>query len=79
MHYLTSLLLPTLTKHDTQLLTTYLERSGCDCITATNGLQALEAYKQSVGNIDLVFMGTSPPPQLFNPNPLPPYLPSAIS
>ena len=46
-----------LTNHQWQLLVTYMKRIHCDCVTASDGLQALEAYKKDMGRFDLVFMG----------------------
>ncbi|MCJ1397464.1 hypothetical protein MMC11_000657 [Xylographa trunciseda] len=44
-----------------KLLVTYMKRIHCDCTTASDGLQALQAYKQNMGHFDLVFMDISMP------------------
>ncbi|MCJ1383339.1 hypothetical protein MMC17_006452 [Xylographa soralifera] len=44
-----------------KLLVTYMRKIHCDCVTALDGLQALEAYKQNTGHFDLVFMDISMP------------------
>jgi len=42
-----------------KLLVTYMKKIRCDCVTASDGLQALQAYKQNMGHFDLVFMDIS--------------------
>ncbi|MCJ1387585.1 hypothetical protein MMC18_000428 [Xylographa bjoerkii] len=44
-----------------KLLVTYMKKIHCDCVTASDGLQALQAYKQNMGHFDLVFMDISMP------------------
>lgn len=43
-----------------KLLMTYMRKLKIDYTTATNGLEALEAYKEAKGQFDIVFMGKSP-------------------
>jgi CheY-like chemotaxis protein len=42
-----------------------MERLGYPYRTATDGLQAVEAYKSTDGKIDIIFMGMTLPSLLF--------------
>ncbi|MCJ1430830.1 hypothetical protein MMC27_000180 [Xylographa pallens] len=44
-----------------KLLLTLMQKIHCECVTASDGLQALEAYKKDMGHFDLVFMDISMP------------------
>jgi hypothetical protein len=46
-----------------RLLVAYMKKLKLSHSTATNGLEALETYKSSNGQFDVVFMGEKPAPQ----------------